>query len=164
MSLNYSDLEMAFDFVSAGAGYDHAAYLNKENDPINAFSNFWRGFNNLFSRVEKRTEREKIKAYIGELFSEKAALELLEANRSNAQYLISQPVIDMRGNGKSTAPNIKAFELAQSTVEKLQEIFMVIYQIRCNLEHGEKSPNRERDVELCKNSLPFVASAISQKA
>lgn len=34
MTVNYSDLEMAFDFVSAGAGYDHAAYLNKESGEI----------------------------------------------------------------------------------------------------------------------------------
>jgi hypothetical protein len=30
---------------------------------------------------------------------------------------------------------------------------MVIYQIRCNLAHGQKSPNRERDVQLCKAPL-----------
>ncbi len=34
MTVNYSDLEMAFDFVSSGAGYDHAAYLNKESGEI----------------------------------------------------------------------------------------------------------------------------------
>jgi hypothetical protein len=77
---------------------------------------------------------------------------------------MSQPVINMNGNGKNTTPNIEAFELAQTSLEKLQEIFMVIYQIRCNLEHGEKSPNRERDIELCKNAAPFVAFAISQNA
>ncbi|MES2825092.1 MAG: UPF0158 family protein [Pseudomonadota bacterium] len=34
MTVNYSDLEMAIDFVSAGAEYDDAAYLDKESGEI----------------------------------------------------------------------------------------------------------------------------------
>ncbi len=34
MELEISDLEMAFDFVSAGYGYDHSAYLDKESGQI----------------------------------------------------------------------------------------------------------------------------------
>ena len=34
MAVDYSDLEMAFDFVSAGAGYDHVAYLDRESGEI----------------------------------------------------------------------------------------------------------------------------------
>jgi len=34
MLVNYSDLEMAFEFVSAGDGYDSAAYLDRETGEI----------------------------------------------------------------------------------------------------------------------------------
>lgn len=37
---------------------------------------------------------------------------------------------------------------------------MIIYQIRCNLEHGQKSPNRERVIMLRKSSLQFTAKDI----
>lgn len=49
----------------------------------------------------------------------------------------------MRGNGKDTTPYIHAFEFATDALAKLKEIFMVIYQVRCNLEHGQKSPSSE---------------------
>ena len=34
MELNYSDLEMAFEFASSGYGYDHSAWLDKESGII----------------------------------------------------------------------------------------------------------------------------------
>jgi len=34
MKLNYNDLEMAFEFVSSGYGYDHSAWLDKESGTI----------------------------------------------------------------------------------------------------------------------------------
>ncbi len=34
MELNYSDLEMAFEFVSSGYGYDSSAYLDKETGQL----------------------------------------------------------------------------------------------------------------------------------
>lgn len=81
-------------------------------DPIDAFSNYWRGFNNLFSSVGSGQERDLIKSYLGAHITSEQSQEILDTNAANIDYLLSQPVIDMRGNGKDTSPNIQAFNIA----------------------------------------------------
>ena len=60
----------------------------------------------------------------------------------------------------ATASNIKAFLKLNDSISKLQELFMVIYQVRCNLEHGQKSPRRDRDIQLCQSASPIVARIV----
>jgi hypothetical protein len=129
-------------------------------DPFAAFSCFWRGFNNLYSNPSLGPERETIKHFLSEHLSNTKAQDILQANQDCVAYLLSQPVIDMRGNGKDTADHIELFNSAVNSSAKLQEVFMVIYQIRCNLEHGQKSPSRDRDIQLCQHAAPLVASVV----
>jgi hypothetical protein len=131
-------------------------------DPIDAFSSYWRGFNNLFSSVGRGQERDLIKSYLGANITPEQAEEILHTNATNIDYLLSQPVIDMRGNGKDTFPNIQAFNATTDTKTKLSELFIVIYQVRCNLEHGQKSPTRDRDVQLCICSAPIISSVLER--
>lgn len=137
---------------------------NQAADPIDAFSNFWRGFNNLFFGATHGQERDRIKNFLGQTISEADAAALLHDHASEVAYLLSQPVIDMRGNGRNTALNIQSFTTASSSLARLQEVFMVIYQVRCNLEHGQKSPSRERDLQLCQCASPLVAYVLSLSA
>ncbi len=134
------------------------------SDPIDAFSSYWRGFNNLFSSVGQGQERDRIKSYLGANISPEQAQEVLGGNTAHIDYLLSQPVIDMRGNGKDTSLNIEAFHGADDTKAKLSELSMVIYQVRCNLEHGQKSPNRDRDVRLCACAAPIISYVLEQNA
>lgn len=129
-------------------------------DPLDAFTCFWRAFNNLYSPIGQGQERDKIKIFLHQQLSEAQAMEILQSNADGVSYLLSQPVIDMRGTGKNTMPNIQAFCIAVDSHAKLQELFMIIYQVRCNLEHGEKSPSRERDIKLCESAAPLVAYVV----
>jgi hypothetical protein len=133
-------------------------------DPIDAFSNSWRAFNNLFFGNGNEPEREKIKRYLRDKVDEEAARRLLASHPEQINYLLSQPVVDMRDNGRDTASNIESFKRANTSRAKLEELFMVIYQVRCNLEHGQKSPNLERDLLLCGNSAPIVAAVVQHDA
>jgi hypothetical protein len=121
-------------------------------DPVDRLSNLWRGFNNLFAPENGGTERNKIKNYLSNNISEDSALDIIDESNEGIVYLLSQPVIDMRGNGQNTQGDIDAFASSESSIEKLKALFMIIYQVRCNLEHGQKSPSRERDVVLCVHS------------
>jgi hypothetical protein len=132
----------------------------RADDPIDAFSNFWRAFNNLYSPLHANQERDKIRLLLGKQISEAKAQELITAHAVGVDYLISQPVIDMRGKGHDTKPNIKAFHAGTASLGRLQELFMIIYQVRCNLEHGQKSPKRKRDIELCQYAGPIVAAVV----
>ena len=134
----------------------------KDTDQVNALSNFWRGFNILFYGEAQQSERKKIRAFLSQKITEAEAKGLLQEHEPNISYFLSKPVIDMRGNGRDTTENIQAFNAANNSLEKLQEIFMIIYQVRCNLEHGQKSPTRERDIQLCQCALPLLAKVIGR--
>jgi len=134
------------------------------SDPIDLLTDSWRGFNSLFYKCEGGTEREKIKNFILQSVSEETASQLLAGHKKEVEYLLSQPVIDMRGSGRDTSTSIQAYADANSCIKKLKEIFLVIYQVRCNLEHGQKSPDRERDIQLCASAWPFVAEVVDENA
>jgi hypothetical protein len=138
-------------------------WLNRsqeENDPINSFSNSWMAFNNLYFPESGGPEREKIKNYILNNINPETAISILAAHENQITYLLSAPVIDMRGNGRDTEEYITTYHSSDSPVEKLKSILMVIYQVRCNLIHGQKSPARERDVVLCLNSKGIVNNVV----
>lgn len=135
-----------------------------QKDPINALAEFWRGFNNLFFPLKGADERDKIRKFLASEISEKQAAAVLDARKKEIGVLVAKPILDMRGNGRDTQASIAAFNAGKDSLSKLQELFMMIYQVRCNLEHGQKSPNRERDVELCAASFPIVADIVGLKA
>jgi hypothetical protein len=133
-------------------------------DPIEAFSNFWRAFNHLFFAASNGPEREKIIAFLRATIAEDKAAHLLESNADCVTYLLSEPIIDMRGNGRDTAPNAAAYSAATGALDELEQVILTIYQVRCNLEHGQKSPSRERDIQLCKCAAPIVAALAKRDA
>lgn len=140
-------------------------WLNRgleQNDPIDSLANAWRGFNNLFYSEAGSTEGEKINSYLTSNVSEETAQNLINGHQKEIAYLISKPVIDMRGNGRDTEKSINEYITSGSNLEKLKAIFKIIYQVRCNLEHGQKSPTRKRDIELCCSSWPLVAEVVEK--
>ena len=133
--------------------------------PIDALTDYWRGFNNLYATKRvKGDERNKIRNYLDQTVSSQQAREILAVDDQALAYLLSRPVIDMRGNGRDTRRSMEAFTSSVDPVVKLNELFMIIYQIRCNLEHGDKSPTEDRDLALCRASAPFVAAVIARYA
>ena len=129
--------------------------------PIDAFTDFWRGFNNLYGTTAGASELKRLQAFLAANVSSAAAATMLAANPTQVAYLLSQPVIDMRGNGRDTADAIAAFQASGDPQVRLCELFAVIYQARCNLQHGQKSPTVDRDVQLCECSAPIVAAVIA---
>ncbi len=136
----------------------------ERDDPIDSLTDVWRGFNNLFYSETGGSEREKINNYLSARVSEETAKELIGGHQKEIAYLISQPVVDMRGNGRDTEESINEYNSSGDNLEKLKALFTIIYQVRCNLEHGQKSPTRGRDIELCSSSWPLVAKIVDTNA
>jgi len=129
-------------------------------DPFNRLSEAWRGFNNLFFPVRATNEREKIKSFLLSKTSANDASALMGMYKREIAYLLSKPVVDMRGNGNDTSDNIAAYHSTTDPVRRVVELFMIIYQVRCNLEHGQKAPDTPRDAELCAYSSSIVARVV----
>ncbi len=133
--------------------------------PIDAVTDYWRGFNNLYAAARNRgDERTKIRTYLVNTVSSQDAQEILAVDGQALAYLLSRPVINMQGPGQDTLPAMEAFAASADSKVKLAELFMIIYQVRCNLEHGDKSPTVERDNDLCRASAPFVAAVVERYA
>ena len=133
--------------------------LNSQ-DPIDLFTDSWRGFNSIYYQNTGGSELNKIHNFLTRSIPEETARELINNHTAEITYLMSQPVIDMRGNGRNTRLTMEEYKTSDSNTEKLKALFTIIYQIRCNLEHGQKSPSRERDVELCNSAWPLVAEIV----
>jgi hypothetical protein len=130
---------------------------NAAQSPIDAFSDFWRGFNNLYAQ----TELTKVKAFLAARVLSEEAERILADHPRHVAYLLSQPIIDMRGNGRDTSAAIRAFQASDDAQVKLGELFAIIYQARCNLMHGQKSPTDDRDLKLCECCAPIVAAVVT---
>ena len=133
---------------------------NEATDPFDALSNYWRAFNNLFAGNAR--ERELISSFLRENIDESFARSLIQDQVKNVEVLVKQPVKDMRGNGRDTSPYMRQFRSAQTELNRLTILFMIIYQVRCNFEHGQKSPSRARDRDLCRAACPIVAAVVSE--
>ena len=129
-------------------------------DPFDALANYWRGFNGLYFPFEGSNEREKIKAFIQAAIPEDRASYLINNNLAPIDRLLSEPIIDMRGTGRNTAENIDEFHRRVTYLDKLKEVCMVAYQVRCNAEHGQKLPIDERDRYLCKAASILLADIL----
>lgn len=134
----------------------------RSRDPFDALSNYWRAFNNLYAG--RGQERELISAFLRSNVDEPFAQNLIDAQAKDTMVLMQQPVVDMRGNDRDTSKYIDQFNAAETAVEKLVALFMVIYQVRCNFEHGQKSPSRYRDQDLCQVACRFVAALVDHTA
>lgn len=130
------------------------------DDPMDCLSNCWMGLNNLYSAYQSNTEVGSIKQFIDNKVDVKTAQELIDNHQTEIAYFMSRPIIDMRGNGRNSQRDIDSYNASSCPLAKLKSILMFIYQVRCNLMHGQKSPSRERDIELCKHSWPFVAELV----
>jgi hypothetical protein len=129
-------------------------------DPFEALSNHWRAFNHLFAESKGGTERDKIEAFVKARLTDESAARILQARSEEVRCLTSEPVVDMRGNGKDTTSQMEAFASSGSALERLVAICLITYQVRCNLEHGQKSPSRQRDADLCSAASPVVGDVV----
>ena len=132
-------------------------------DDFEALSNYWRSFNGLYFATLGSDERSKIKLYISNNISELKAEEILTKCEVAVSHLIAKPVVDMRGTGRSTAENVADFSTAENNLRKLVQLVIIIYQIRCNFEHGQKSPKNIRDVELCGFAAEIISEIIADQ-
>lgn len=130
------------------------------HSPIDAFTDLWRGFNNLYGHGDAR-EIDRIKGYLSAHIPSGVASQVISTYRDQVAYLLSQPVMDMRGNGRDTAAAIAAFRGTENPLDQLCELLAIIYQIRCNLQHGQKSPTANRDLHLCECAAPIVAAIVA---
>ena len=104
-------------------------------------------------RCNADDERGKIK-----LFCEKNEKALLsfdafdKVNTPEINVFLEGPVFDSRGYHRKRSEDVFAIVHDGSGIERVSNLLLTFYQVRCNLFHGQKTLRCERDIELVEKS------------
>lgn len=142
-----------------------------------AFLRLWAAFNSLYSEETNPHERERAIQVVWRYISAPRALVLIEETVNAAREIIATPPGDMRKDASDPQfreqTNRCAAGYSDSTRpsnERIASLMGVIYQVRCNLLHGDKDPDDARDMVLIRSSntvlesvLPALEDAIRER-
>lgn len=120
---------------------------NRETDSVNKFVFLWIAFNWLYSQNEYRIDHDEKKSIRNFISVNKKYLEKYDAFHTNEIDIFLQDKIH------SELPGYKrTYDYNQLRNNEVNELFLAIYQVRCNLFHGSKSLRNDRDMKLVENS------------
>jgi hypothetical protein len=135
------------------------------------FTNLWMAFNAIYGGEPDRHERSRVMGSIRRSFSERSALCVLRAVTKSIDRILEVPPGNLMLNRYD--PNFRAASQRcaamyrnrkKSAVVRLAAAGGVLYQIRCNLIHGGKDPDSERDRSLCERVLQCCTSWFQQSS
>lgn len=127
------------------------------------FTALWMAFNAIYGGEPDNRERARVMNCIRRAFSERAALRVLRAVARSVDRILEVPPGNLLLNRYDPAFRAASQRCAalyrnrrESTVGRLAAVGGVLYQVRCNLIHGGKDPDRERDTMLVRESLAVL--------
>lgn len=164
MTTNHNDQSIQIVktwFDKAKSGVESHKYFD-------GFISLWVSFNCFFvaefyseaktqSRRSEPSERDYLKIIYTKQEYETKYLELLNnqdfRNKINKfyNYLNGESyIVHFKGKVADMRPNHQTESKAQpfENINNFEQFIMVVYQIRCNLFHGNKSPHNDGDVQL----------------
>ena len=142
---------------------------NLTNSTWKQFVVTWAGFNTLYNSVHGGSEcwraMQMIKLYVPYRTAERLLNQLsgpisyfAPEAPGNMQLSHSHPAFRQKTNAalrKVKNPRLKP-------VERLAYLISVVYQVRCNLLHGDKDPYETRDRALVANSLIVLDAVVPE--
>jgi hypothetical protein len=127
------------------------------------FSNLWMAFNAIYGGEPDRRERSRVMACIRRSFTERAALRVLRSVTRSIDRILELPPGNLLLNRYDSSFRAASQRCAaiyrnrsESSVGRLAAVGGVLYQIRCNLIHGDKDPDTERDRMLVRESVAVL--------
>lgn len=131
------------------------------------FSQLWIAFNAIYGGEPDDRERSRVMSCIRHNFSESAALRVLRAIRGSVDRILEVPPGNMlldRDDPNFRAASLRCAALyrnrSETSTNRLAAVGGVIYQVRCNLIHGNKDPDDVRDRMLVSESLTVLRSLV----
>lgn len=127
------------------------------------FSNLWMAFNAIYGGEPDHRERSRVMAAIRRHMSARRALAVLRQVTRSVDKLLEVPPGNMmreRGDPSFRAASQRYAAMyrnkKETSVSRLAAVSAVLYQVRCNLIHGSKDPDVERDRMLVTESLAIL--------
>lgn len=125
----------------------------------NRFGSLWMAFNAMYRGDPDSGERARVMSAVRRHFSEARARTLLRQCDVPLQRILAIPPGNMlyerwNPNFRRRSRDLaRIVEGAGSARERLAAAAGILYQVRCNLIHGEKDPQQERDRMLVRESV-----------
>lgn len=151
------------------------AYRIRVSSPADwaEFSQLWIAFNAIYGGEPDDRERSRVMSCIRRNFPESAAVRLLRAIQGSVGRILEVPPGNMlldRDDPNFRAASRRCAALYRNRNEtstgRLAAVGGVIYQVRCNLIHGNKDPDDARDRMLVSESstvLRLLVPALEQQ-
>jgi hypothetical protein len=120
----------------------------------------WIAFNALYGEEPDNLERSRVMSAISRFLSKQQAKGVLQSSEEAMQRIIQTPPGDMRlhpGDAtfrKATRKYKRIYDDSQQDpISRVAAAGAILYQVRCNLIHGSKNPDDQRDKMLVAESL-----------
>lgn len=136
------------------------------DDRTNAFIRHWIGYNALYNAFPG-SERERLMACIEAGITDEQAAFLLSSLNDELRFYASLPPGNMRLG--ATHPEFRrratldmrfAEDQTLHPTRRLAHLMAAVYQVRCNLFHGQKRPQDSRSQELISKGERIVRETI----
>jgi len=137
-----NDFQFVIDWKTKG---------DNEKDTINKFFCYYIAFNWLYNKEYENCEYKRVIAFIKDYLSHNALYNPLAFCKSDEW---KRNVRDPR-NGK-----VKKYIIEEN--DKTIKLFLLIYQIRCNLFHGSKWMISKRDNDLVRESVDVLQDLLQR--
>ena len=148
---------------NAHAWYEYA--LKTGDDSIAKFMMHWIAFNWIYCNNQSGSERKQIERICETRYDDLRLYNPFN-NPESVDVFIKAPVLDIRGNNRKhenprCPSQMDPWQLHETVcrgqgLERVQCLLLTIYQVRCNLFHGSKRPDVERDQELVRSSAVIM--------
>ena len=117
---------------------------NQSNDTYNKFFAYFVALNFLYNHEFENisSERERLALFVAKMISDNKFRDF-KITLDNNSELTKRQILDMRAGKPS-----KLYKLEDIKNGNIVSIFLMIYQIRCNLFHGGKELYCDRDKNL----------------
>jgi hypothetical protein len=125
------------------------------------FLRLWAAFNCIYGESDNRFfERDRVMQTVQVHINDIDSLEVIDQTTEASARILDTPPADMRKDATDLNFRAQTQALARtygdadrSGRERLSALLGVIYQVRCNLLHGDKDPDDERDMALVRDSI-----------
>lgn len=130
----------------------------KSKETVFKFMAFWLAFNFMYSRSVYDKEEKLINEFLDDNKDKlKNSYDKIFSNMIDLEIFNELPVYDGRGGRRKKAVEThNNFLYACDKTEKARALILMIYQVRCNLFHGNKSLGNKRDMKLIKASADVM--------
>ena len=123
--------------------------IKQKDDRISKFIFLWIAFNWLYSGCQQGTEERNIRRFCELNWK---TLAQYDAFSESAFRVFEDGPVTSPMRGRTSVRNLHEDLFCDDEQIRITSLILTIYHVRCNLFHGMKSVNNERDVELVQSS------------